>query len=117
MKMISEFVDGERIFGQFLVSEYNKCVSNKSKVYLNMTLQDKSGTISAKLWDVLDSDYDIFAAGNIVELQGDILEYSGQLQFKVEPGCAKKIIPGVGFDFSNFVQISKHYSARILSKF
>jgi len=117
MKMINEFVDGERIYGQFLIAECNKCVSNKSKTYLNMTLQDKSGTISAKLWDVIDSDLELFIAGNIVELQGDVLEYAGQLQFKIEPGCARQIIPNVGFDFSRFVPSAPVAKEELETKF
>ncbi len=83
MKMIADFTDGERVDGQFLVSSCARCLSNAGKPYLNLTLQDSSGTISAKKWDVEEGDEEILLPGQVVSVSGDVLDYKGSLQFKI----------------------------------
>jgi len=48
MKWIKDFEDGDRIIGQLLVTGALKGVTEKGMNYLNVTFQDKSGTIEAK---------------------------------------------------------------------
>ena len=54
--MISEFKDGERINGQFLVVSGAKCVNNSGGNYMNLELRDSSGNINAKKWDYNEKD-------------------------------------------------------------
>ena len=83
MKLIADFLDGDRIDGQFLVASMNRCSSNAGRPYLNLILQDSSGTIPAKKWDVEQDDERILAGGNVVSISGDVLDYKGALQFKI----------------------------------
>ena len=83
MKLIADFQDGDRIDGQFLVASMNRCSSNAGRPYLNLILQDSSGTIPAKKWDVEQDDERILAGGNVVSISGDVLDYKGALQFKI----------------------------------
>ncbi len=83
MKLISKFEDGDHIDSQFLVSSVARCVSNNGRPYLNLTLQDSSGTIAGKRWDIEPRDEEILSAGSVVSLAGDVLDYKGTLQFKI----------------------------------
>ncbi|MCQ2741845.1 MAG: HD domain-containing protein [Bacilli bacterium] len=83
MKTISELKDGDSIYGQFLVNTSSKGTTNQSKTYMNVTLQDATGTIEAKKWEVLPSDAETLAAGNVVLIQGEVLSYKDNLQMKI----------------------------------
>lgn len=84
--MIKELADGMHIKDQYLITNAAKCVTTAGRNYLNLTLQDSSGTIEGKKWDILDGDLETFVVGNIVLIEGDVLNYREHLQMKVLSG-------------------------------
>ncbi|MCQ2799199.1 MAG: HD domain-containing protein [Bacilli bacterium] len=101
MEMIKDFTDGEHVFTQLLVTAVNKCVTTQGRTYLNITLQDSSGTIAAKKWDVFEGDYDVFVEGNVVSVEGEVLKYQNALQFKIISGM---VVPVSSVDVTKFIQ-------------
>lgn len=84
MIMISEFKDGMIVSGQqFLVGSASKSINNAGAFYLTVELRDASGSISAKKWDVLPADEEIFVPGNVVFINGEVVKYREALQFKI----------------------------------
>ena len=83
MKWIKDFVDGDHIVGQLLVVSVNKGTTDKGLSYLNITFQDKSGTIEAKKWDVTEADMKVLVPGAVVIIDGLINLYKNQPQLKV----------------------------------
>ena len=81
--MISNFSDGMRVEGQFLVGSASKSVNNLGGQYLTIELRDASGSISSKKWDVLPEDEKIFVPGNVVLVTGEVVKYREALQFKI----------------------------------
>ena len=62
MRYISDFSDGDRISDIYLCKHRQSAVTKNGKSYDNVILQDKTGTIDAKVWDPNSSgieDYDI----------------------------------------------------------
>lgn len=57
--------------------------ANKSN-YLNITLQDKSGTLDAKLWAAKPEQIEKLKAGLVVDVVGDVIKYNDDLQLKIE---------------------------------
>lgn len=98
--MIKDLKENTRIKEAFLISNATKGVSTAGLPYLNITLQDASGTIEAKKWDVNDADYALFVTGNIVEVTGDVLSYRNMLQIKLISGLPKSMDE---IDVSRFV--------------
>lgn len=86
---------------QFLIGEVKNCVSNSGKPYLNISLQDNTGKLDAKKWEVLPGDENIFVAGNVVSLKGDVNLYNNALQFKILSG---EVVPAEMVDVSKFVE-------------
>ena len=84
--MIKDLKDGDRVYGRFLINDCKKCVSGKGKNYLTLVLQDKTGTVDAKKWDVEEGDEELFARGKVVEVTADALMYNKALQLKVHTG-------------------------------
>ena len=83
MQAIKDLTDGMEFDSQFLVVAATKGVANQGRTYLNLTLQDSTGTMEAKKWDLEEGDETTFQAGNVVSLRGAALDYRGHLQIKV----------------------------------
>ena len=86
VKMISEFKDGEHISGQFLVNTSAKGVNNQGSAYMNLELKDASGTINAKKWEANSEDESIYAQGNVIYIDAEVLKYKDSLQVKILSG-------------------------------
>lgn len=80
---INEFKEGERVSVELLINNLSKGVSNAGAPYLSLTLQDKSGTIEAKKWDVNAQELEVCQVGMVISVIGDIIDYRGNLQMKV----------------------------------
>jgi len=100
MILIKDLYDGEHIFSQFLVSASAKCASTKGKNYLNVTLQDSSGEILGKRWEIYPGDEALLSVGNIVSVEGDVLLYNGSLQLNIR--SVEPVDEG-NIDYSRFV--------------
>lgn len=83
MKLIKEFVENEKINQAFLVNTVTKGITTKGSNYLNIVLQDTSGTIEAKKWEVEANDEDIIKSGAIINVEGDILTYKSGIQLRI----------------------------------
>lgn len=86
IKLVNNFVENDRLTCQLLVSSSVKGVTQQGRTYLNMELRDSTGSISAKKWDILPGDEEIFTTGNVVEAYFDVIDYKGALQLKVHAG-------------------------------
>ena len=84
--MIADFLDGDHISGQFLVNSSAKCVNNQGSAYMNLELKDASGTINAKKWEANAEDESIYAQGNVVFIDAEVLKYKDSLQVKILSG-------------------------------
>ena len=56
MKLIKDFVENEKINQPFLVNNVTKGITTKGSNYLNIILQDASGTMEAKKWEIEEND-------------------------------------------------------------
>jgi 3'-5' exoribonuclease len=66
-----------------LVTNVSKGITTSGAPYLNLVLQDNSGTMDGKVWDVPDELDKSVKAGKIYQVRGDVLNYRGTLQMKV----------------------------------
>ncbi len=83
MKCVKEFVEGDKIKTQLLVSSCARCLNNNGSAYLNIELRDCSGTIQCKKWEVASDDEEIAKVGNVLDVEMDILKYREALQGKI----------------------------------
>lgn len=51
MKYIKDLKEGDRVFDIYLCKHKQSAVTKNGKAYDNVILQDKTGTIDAKIWD------------------------------------------------------------------
>ncbi|MBE7064221.1 MAG: HD domain-containing protein [Ruminococcaceae bacterium] len=83
-KCVKDFKANDFVVGYFYIriSEMKQTATNSR--YMNFTLSDKTGDINAKLWDGDEDNAKRYPAGIIVKAQGHIVEWQGQIQFKIE---------------------------------
>ena len=101
MKLIKDFVENEKINQPFLVNNVTKGITTKGSNYLNIILQDASGTIEAKKWEVEENDENVIKIGSIINVEGDILIYKSGFQLRVNKVAS---INDSELDISQFVQ-------------
>ncbi len=84
IKSVKEFKPNDFVVGYFYIrtSEIKQTTTNNK--YMNFTLSDKTGDINAKLWDWDEENAKRFATGIVVKAQGRIIDWQGQIQFKIE---------------------------------
>ncbi len=84
MKYIESFRESDNINGVYLVKHKQAAVTKTGKPYENVILQDKTGTIDAKIWEPNSAgidDYDVF---DYVQINGGVTSFNGQLQLSIK---------------------------------
>lgn len=82
---INEFKQGERIEGFFLIKSVDlKTANANGRKYLDFVIADKTGDISAKLWEVSKEIEDSITNNIIVKIRGTVVAWQATLQLKIE---------------------------------
>lgn len=84
MRFIETLREGERVNGVYLCKYKQTAMTKAGKPYDNVILQDKTGTIDAKVWDPDSAGIEEFSAMDYVEITGDITNFQGNLQIAVK---------------------------------
>jgi 3'-5' exoribonuclease len=84
MKYIENLREGERINEVYLCKFKQAALTKAGKPYDNVILQDKTGTIDAKIWDPGSVGIDEFDALDYVAVTGDITSFQGSLQLSIK---------------------------------
>ena len=79
MKYIKELTDGDRVFDIYLCKTKTSAVTKNGKAYESVTLQDKTGTIDAKIWEPNNPGIAEFEAMDYIEVYGDVTSFNGAL--------------------------------------
>ena len=82
MRYIEDFKEDERIVGHYLCKQKNSLKSRAGKTYLSLKLQDKTGIIDAKVWE-LSNDIQSFEENDYIKIDGTIVTFQNDLQVKV----------------------------------
>lgn len=84
MKYIQELHDGEHVSGVYLCKQKSSAVTKNGKPYDNVILQDKTGVIDCKIWDVGSAGICEFEALDYVDIVGDVSSFNGALQISIK---------------------------------
>lgn len=84
MKYIKDYKDGDRVFDIYLCKQKISAVTKNGKPYDTVVLQDKTGTIDAKVWDPNNAGIAEFDSLDYIEVYGDITSFQGALQVNVK---------------------------------
>ncbi len=81
VKDLIDFVGS--IDDNFMVKSVERSISNSSKPYLTIVLQDASGTIDAKKWEIEPGDLEIIVPGVVIGVHGSVIKYKTKPQVKI----------------------------------
>ena len=104
MKYIKDFKEGDRIFNIYLCKHKQSAVTKNGKPYDNVTLQDKTGTVDAKIWDPNNAGIEDFDSLDYIEVYGDVTSFQGASQVNVKR--VRKCREGE-YDPADYLPVSK----------
>lgn len=104
MKYIKEYREGDKIFDIYLCKHKQSAVTKNGKPYDNLILQDKTGTIDAKVWDPNSAGIAEFDVLDYIEVHGDITSFQGALQANIKR--IRKCREGE-YEPANYLPVSK----------
>lgn len=84
MKFIKDYKEGDRVFDIYLCKHKQSAVTKNGKAYENVILQDRTGTIDAKIWDPNSAGIEEFDSLDYVEVYGEITSFQSALQVNVK---------------------------------
>lgn len=84
MKYIKDLREGDRIFDIYLCKHKQAAVTKNGKPYENVILQDKTGTIDAKVWEPNNPGIGEYDALDYIEVYGEVNNFQGALQVNVK---------------------------------
>ncbi|MBQ7430183.1 MAG: HD domain-containing protein [Butyrivibrio sp.] len=103
MKFIKDMCAGDRISDIYLCKHKQSAVTKNGKPYDNVVLQDKTGTIDAKIWDPNSEGIDEFSDMDYIDVFGEVTSFNGALQLSIKRA---RICRDGEYDASLYVPVS-----------
>jgi 3'-5' exoribonuclease len=102
-RLISELPAQAAVDQVFLATHKQLRPNRNGHLYLQVELADKSGSITGRLWNASDDDFNAFEDGDYVRVEGNTQLYSGALQLIVT--CIERVDPRT-IDETEFAVVS-----------
>ena len=84
MRYISELREGSRIQDVYLCKHKQSATTKNGKEYYSVTLQDKTGTVDAKIWEPGGAGIDEFDDTDCIDVFGEVTSFNGALQVNIK---------------------------------
>ena len=84
MKFIKDYKEGDRVFDIYLCKHKQSAVTKNGKAYENVILQDRTGTIDAKVWDPNSAGIEEFDNLDYIEVYGEVTSFQNALQVNIK---------------------------------
>jgi len=112
-RFVKELSDGETIDQVFLASEKQLRTNRNGNLYLQLRLNDKTGSITAMLWNAQQKHFDCFDNGDFVKIKGTSQLYNGSMQV-----LAKQVdkSDGQGIDEADFITLSNESVEKLVAR-
>lgn len=104
MKFIETLREGTGVNDIYLCKHKQAAVTKNGKPYENLILQDKTGTLDAKIWEPDSPGIDDFDVFDYVEVIGDVTSFNGALQLSIKR--IRKVREGE-YDPKDYLPVSK----------
>ena len=121
-KTIAELKPGEKADGFYLIKNFEVKKTTNGKQYIDIDLVDKTGEINAKVWDYTKETEKIIMDNPIVKVRGEVLEWNGSRQLKVNKIREKtdeddihisELIPSAPIGLDQMLEAVKSYVGKI----
>jgi 3'-5' exoribonuclease len=109
-RLITELPPQTSLDQTFLATHKQLRPNRNGQLYLQVELADKSGSITGRLWNASDDDFNAFDDGDYVRVEGHTQLYSGSLQVII---TAVERVDSRTVDESEFLVLSTSDLARL----
>jgi 3'-5' exoribonuclease len=82
-KRVTELAAQSQVDQVFLATRKQLRPNRNGQLYLQVELADRSGSITGRMWNASDDDFEAFDEGDFVRVEGAVQLYSGALQIIV----------------------------------
>jgi 3'-5' exoribonuclease len=86
-RFVSDLGQQENIDQVFMASQKQMRPNRNGNLYLQVELSDRSGAISARMWNASDADYRSFEDGDLVRVEGATQIFQGGIQLIATSIC------------------------------
>jgi 3'-5' exoribonuclease len=110
---IQQLSDGESVDEIYLVADKQMRTNRNGNPYLQLELRDRTGSISARLWNASEALFRQFDTGDLLRVRGRVQLYQGSLQLilsHIAPAEDEKC------DLSQFVPHSEQDISKLLER-
>ena len=83
MRFINELREGEQVVEHYLCKSKQTLKSRNGKNYYSLKLQDKTGTVDAKVWD-LNNEIKSFDENDFIKVDATVLTYNNEIQLNIK---------------------------------
>src|SRR5438309_12127366 len=93
-RFIQHLADGETIDEIYLVTDKQLRANRNGNLYLQIELRDRTGSISARLWNAGENLFRLFEVGDFLLVRGKVQLFQGALQIilsHIERAEAEKV--------------------------
>lgn len=102
-RFVNQFGHQESIDQVFLAAQKQLRPNRNGNLYLQVELSDRSGSISARMWNASDAEYRTFDDGDFVRVEGSTQLYQGAMQLIATNICKARHDE---IDFADFMPLS-----------
>ena len=92
MRYIETLREGERVNEIYLCKNKQVAMTKNGKPYESLTLQDKTGTLDAKIWEPGSVGIDDYEKLDYINVYGDVTSFQGALQLNIKR--VRRVQPG-----------------------
>jgi len=83
MRYINELREGQSVIEHYLCKSRQSLKSRAGKTYLSLKLQDKTGTVDAKVWE-MTNDIKAFEENEFIKIDATVVTYQNDIQLNVK---------------------------------
>lgn len=107
MKYINELREGTRVKGVYLCKSKTSAMTKNGKNYESVVLQDKTGSIDAKIWNPNSPGISDFDVMDYIDIMGDVTSFAGSLQISIQQA---RVADEGQYDPGDYLPVSKNSS-------
>ncbi|EIT85861.1 3'-5' exoribonuclease YhaM [Fictibacillus macauensis ZFHKF-1] len=117
-KGLAHYKVGDVFDAYLMVKASSKSMASNGKPFLNLTLQDQTGDIEAKLWDCSPEDEQVYTPQTLLKVTGEVNSYRGKLQLKIKQIRPTSELDGVRIsDFIETAPLSQETMVEEITKY
>jgi 3'-5' exoribonuclease len=112
-RFVQQLADGENLEEVYLVTDKQLRANRNGNLYLQMELRDRTGSISARLWNAGENLFRLFEAGDFLLVRGKVQLFQGSLQLilsHIERAEAEKV------DLADFLPHTEQDVGKLLDR-